>query len=413
VETPIFELKDVLVSKYGEEGAKLIYELADQGGEATALRYDLTVPFARYMAQNGLQHLKRFSIGPVFRRDQPAIAKGRYRQFYQCDFDIAGEVDRPMGDAECLAVVGSIFNALDLPPVTIKVNHRGLLEAMFTLCKIDLEQVGFAAVCSAIDKLDKEPWCAVRSEMVNEKGVPEEAADALEPLVARNGPLLETLRAWRDEGVFTGAEQGVAALDEMIAMAEYLEVLLPGSDKVKMQADLSLARGLDYYTGVIFEATVDPSLGVGSIAGGGRYDNLIGMFSGRQVPSVGFALGIERIFTLIGSRTTVRESPTLVYVAAIGDNLVRDRLQIVADLCAADIPAETLLKPNPKIQTQLKKAQTLGAPVAIIIGVDELAAGVVKVKALGVDDASPLKEQEVPRNKMVETVRNVLAALKE
>uniref|UniRef100_A0A914YK87 Aminoacyl-transfer RNA synthetases class-II family profile domain-containing protein n=1 Tax=Panagrolaimus superbus TaxID=310955 RepID=A0A914YK87_9BILA len=136
IDTPVFELRDVLMGKYGEEGGKLVFDLADQGGELCSLRYDLTVPFARYVAQNNIKNIKRYHIAKVYRRDQPVMTKGRYREFYQCDFDIAGEYDLMVPEAECLRVVDEIMNQLDLGEFEIRINHRLLLEGMFSICGI-------------------------------------------------------------------------------------------------------------------------------------------------------------------------------------------------------------------------------------------------------------------------------------
>uniref|UniRef100_A0A914PB99 Aminoacyl-transfer RNA synthetases class-II family profile domain-containing protein n=1 Tax=Panagrolaimus davidi TaxID=227884 RepID=A0A914PB99_9BILA len=136
IDTPVFELRDVLMGKYGEEGGKLVFDLADQGGELCSLRYDLTVPFARYLAQNNIKSIKRYHIAKVYRRDQPVMTKGRYREFYQCDFDIAGEYDLMVPEAECLRIVDEIMNELDLGEFEIRINHRLLLEGMFSVCGI-------------------------------------------------------------------------------------------------------------------------------------------------------------------------------------------------------------------------------------------------------------------------------------
>ena len=169
--------QDILTGKYGED-SKLIYDLADQGGEELALRYDLTVPFARYVAQNGIKQIKRFHIARVYRRDNPKMESGRYREFYQCDFDIAGEYSAKMvPDAECVKIVDSILTALDLGDFRIKVNSRKILDGMFAVCGV--EPAKFRTICSAVDKLDKMPWDDVKKEMTHEKGLSEEVADKI------------------------------------------------------------------------------------------------------------------------------------------------------------------------------------------------------------------------------------------
>lgn len=160
IDTPAFELKDVLMGKYGED-SKLIYDLEDQGGERCSLRYDLTVPFARYMANNSnIKKIKRFHIGKVYRRDQPIMTKGRFREFYQCDLDIAGKYDPMIPDAEVLAVMQEILEAVGITEFKVKVNHRKILEAMVETAGIDPSK--FKAICASVDKLDKEPWEKVK-----------------------------------------------------------------------------------------------------------------------------------------------------------------------------------------------------------------------------------------------------------
>lgn len=168
IDTPIFELKETLLGKYGEEGGKLIYDLEDQGGELLSLRYDLTVPFARFMGTHNLSELKRFHIGKVYRRDQPNINKGRFREFYQCDIDIAGPTQDLLAEAELLFIVCRVFRKFDLQ-FKFKVSHRVLLEAIIecALC----EPQKFKSICSSIDKLDKEPWSEVSRELLVEKGL--------------------------------------------------------------------------------------------------------------------------------------------------------------------------------------------------------------------------------------------------
>merc|ERR1719381_306083 len=184
LETPVFELKDVLTGKYGED-SKLIYDLKDQGGEILALRYDLTVPFARYCAMNKINNIKRYHIAKVYRRDNPSIARGRLREFYQCDFDIAGAYDVMIPDAECVKIVQEILSAVDVGPFVIKVNHRMILDGIFEACGVKADM--FRTICSAVDKLDKSPWEEVRKEMVDEKGLDEAAADRIGEFVRMSG----------------------------------------------------------------------------------------------------------------------------------------------------------------------------------------------------------------------------------
>jgi histidyl-tRNA synthetase len=224
----------------------LIYDLEDQGGERFSLRYDLTVPFARYMANNSnIKKIKRFHIGKVYRRDQPIMTKGRFREFYQCDFDIAGKYDPMIPDAEVLVVMQEILEAVGITDFKVKVNHRKILEAMIEVSGADKSK--FKSICASIDKLDKEPWEKVKEELVNQKGLSEKSADILGKLTKFNGESFKTLEELRSKNVMEG--HGQEAIEDMSLLFTYLKAF----NKVdKVVFDLSLARGLDYYTGVIF-----------------------------------------------------------------------------------------------------------------------------------------------------------------
>uniref|UniRef100_A0A3P8NXK7 histidine--tRNA ligase n=1 Tax=Astatotilapia calliptera TaxID=8154 RepID=A0A3P8NXK7_ASTCA len=326
IDTPVFELKETLTGKYGED-SKLIYDLKDQGGELLSLRYDLTVPFARYLAMNKITNIKRYHIAKVYRRDNPAMTRGRYREFYQCDFDIAGQYDAMIPDAECLKIVHEILNELDLGDFRIKVNDRRILDGMFAVCGVPDDK--FRTICSTVDKLDKVVF------------------------------------------------------------------------------DLSLARGLDYYTGVIYEAVLtqasavsaaneaqncanaEESVSVGSVAGGGRYDGLVGMFDpkGRRVPCVGVSIGIERIFSIMeqkaeASPEKVRTTEVQIMVASAQKNLLEERLQLISELWNAGIKAEVMYKKNPKLLSQLQYCEEAGIPLVAILGEQELKDGVVKLRVV-------------------------------
>merc|ERR1719175_214821 len=261
IDTPVFELKEVLTGKYGED-SKLIYDLADQGGEILALRYDLTVPFARYCAMNKISNIKRHHIAKVYRRDNPSILRGRLREFYQCDFDIAGEYDAMIPDAECVKIVHEILTAVDVGKFVIKVNHRKILDGTFEVCGVAEDM--FRCICSAVDKLDKAPWEEVRKEMVDEKGLEAEAADRIGEWVQMSGgeELVEKLLGSK----LAESAKAKAGLEDMALLLRYCN-LYGCSDSVSF--DLSLARGLDYYTGVIYEAVLggEEEVLVGSVAG--------------------------------------------------------------------------------------------------------------------------------------------------
>ena len=377
IDTPVFELKEVLMGKYGED-SKLIYDLQDQGGELCSLRYDLTVPFARFLAMNKqISSLKRYHIAKVYRRDQPALTKGRYREFYQCDFDIAGAGGEPMvPDAEVFFVIDSTLRELGIDNFVIKCNNRMILDGMFEVCGVPAEK--FRTICSTVDKLDKSPWEEVRNEMVQGKGLDAAVADRIGEYVKLKGgaELVEKLLA--DERLVADA-RAKAGLEELRLLFRYLTIY-GITDRISF--DMSLARGLDYYTGVIMEAVLIGGE-MGSIAGGGRYDNLVGMFSKTNIPCVGFAFGIERVFTLLEARakqSTLRTSPTQVYVAVAGGEMLEERMRLAVRLWKAGFSTEFSPKLKPKPLDQFGYCEKQGIPLAIVFGPDELAKGIYKVR---------------------------------
>jgi len=408
IDTPVFELKEVLTGKYGED-SKLIYDLKDQGGEILSLRYDLTVPFARYVAMNGLVNVRRYQIAKVYRRDNPSMSRGRYREFYQCDFDIAGQYDLMLPDAECILIVKEILSKLQLGDFVIKVNHRKILDGIFELCGVPSAM--FRTICSAVDKLDKAPWEEVRKEMVEEKNLNAESADKIGEYVRMKGKvelvdqLLET-----DLGKNKAAKAG---LDEMKTFLEYCEIY--GSSDV-VSFDLSLARGLDYYTGLIYEAVLlgenkdenGELVQVGSVAAGGRYDELVGMFDVKKknVPCVGVSIGIERLFAIMeakakASKEKLRTTETEVYVATAQKNLLKERMKILKILWENEIKATHSAKKNPKMLNQLQYCEENGIPFAVIIGESELQKGVVKLRNI-----ETREETEIPREQLAKEIES-------
>uniref|UniRef100_A0A672RA19 histidine--tRNA ligase n=1 Tax=Sinocyclocheilus grahami TaxID=75366 RepID=A0A672RA19_SINGR len=406
--------KETLTGKYGED-SKLIYDLKDQGGELLSLRYDLTVPFARYLAMNKITNIKRYHIAKVYRRDNPAMTRGRYREFYQCDFDIAGQYDAMIPDAECLKIVYEILNELDLGDFHIKVNDRRILDGMFAVCGVPGEK--FRTICSTVDKLDKMAWEDVKKEMVNEKGLSEDVADRIGEYVSMQGGQDLAERLLQDPKLSQN-KQACAGLTDMKLLFSYLE-LFQVTDKVVF--DLSLARGLDYYTGVIYEAILSQTIpapaeqngadeagvSVGSVAGGGRYDGLVGMFDpkGRKVPCVGVSIGIERIFSIMEQKAEtssekVRTTETQVLVASAQKNLLEERLKLTSELWNAGIKVEVLYKKNPKLLSQLQHCEETGIPLVAILGEQELKDGVVKLR-----NVASREEVDVPRADLVDEIK--------
>ncbi|KAK9824587.1 hypothetical protein WJX72_011519 [[Myrmecia] bisecta] len=412
IDTPVFELRETLMGKYGED-SKLIYDLADQGGEILSLRYDLTVPFARYVALHGVSQIKRYHIAKVYRRDQPQMTRGRFREFYQCDFDIAGSYPTMVADAEVLKVTTEILTNLRIGQFKIKLNHRGLLDSYMALAGVPAAK--FRAICSAIDKLDKEPWEAVRAEMTGQKGLAPEAADKIHEFVQLQSSDPEALvrRLLQPGQALAAHPPARAALEELAALFSFLRSM---GALGAISFDLSLARGLDYYTGVIYEAVLEGAA-VGSIAAGGRYDNLVGMFSGRSVPAVGISIGIERIFAIMEAQERQRaldagfklkESDTQVIIVSIGKGMQQKRMEVCAELWAAGIPAEFGYKANSQLKDMLGYADTYGIPFVVLFGDSELAAGTVKIKEM-----AKKEEVDVQRADLVRELKQRIAALQQ
>ena len=380
IDTPVFELKETLMGKYGEQ-SKLIYDLNDQGGELLSLRYDLTVPFARYMAVHNMTSLKRFHIGKVYRRDNPQISKGRFREFYQCDFDIAGSNYGIMiPDAEVLKVVVEILTQLPIGEFDIKINHRKLLDSMIQICGISKDK--FKPVCSSIDKLDKEDWKLVKEELI-QKGITEEQSEKLwsfAQMKDKPSILLEKLKSNKELQENEDAKQ---TLNEMEILIEYLKIM--GIEQY-CTFNLSLARGLDYYTGLIYETVLTGTDQVGSISGGGRFDDLLGMFSNKQIPAVGVSIGIERIFNILEEKSkddsSLRAVSTDVLVAAIGKNMTKERFRIVNELWKNNINAEILYNENPRQDKQMDYAINNRIPFIIFVGENEKTNNKFNIKIL-------------------------------
>ena len=401
IDTPVFELKETLMGKYGED-SKLIYDLNDQGGELLSLRYDLTVPFARYMATHNLSSLKRFHIGKVYRRDNPQMSKGRFREFFQCDFDIAGgNYGTMIPDAEVIKIVAEILTQLPIGKFNIKINHRVLLDSIVEISGISNDK--YRLVCSSIDKLDKEPWDKVKTELIEVKGLTEEQAEKLKTFVVlKDKPkvLLDKLVNIKE---LTDNEKGKKALDEMAILIDYLQIL----DVEKYCTfDLSLARGLDYYTGLIYETVLTETDEVGSISGGGRFDNLIGMFSGKQIPAVGVSIGIERIFNILEKHyrndDSLRSTYTEVLVCAAGKDLTKERFKIVNELWDNGINAEILYNENPRMDKQLDYGLKNKIPFLLFIGENELKENKIKIKCL-----ANSQELLIERGKMIEEINKL------
>ena len=391
LETPAFENIETLLGKYGEEGNRLIFKILRRGehagtGEADlALRYDLTVPLARVVAQyqNELpRFFKRYQIQPVWRADRPA--RGRFREFYQCDIDAIGSTS-PLVEAEQLGAVSEVLTRLGFGDFVIRLNHRLVLSGLLDASGVAESQQNDALV--ALDKLDKIGKDGVADEFAArgiERTVAETCLKAFDAVP--DEPPTETLE--RLERLLGGGESAIANLRAVVSLAE--STAAAG----KLRVDLSLARGLSYYTGAIMEIAV-PDL-AGSLGGGGRYDNLVGMFLGRDVPACGFSLGLERIIVVMTERkmfpAKVSRAAVDVMIAVLHENLRADALRLAAELRAEKLRVDVYPDAGSKLDKPLKYASSRNVPVLAIVGEDEHARGEVAVR-----DLQTRQQENAPR----------------
>jgi histidyl-tRNA synthetase len=394
LETPAFENIETLLGKYGEEGDKLIFKILRRGDHESsgtadlALRYDLTVPLARVVAQyqNELpRFFKRYQIQPVWRADRPQ--RGRFREFYQCDIDAIGSTS-PVVEAELLAAVGDVLGRLRFESFEIRLNHRRALGALLECAGVPESLHAEALI--ALDKLDKVGADGVLKELLT-RGVSDKAAHAVLLFFAGTKDVTDAAEGLdRLQQFVRGSEAGRAATEDLRSI---LALTAGTRAHGRIRIDPSLARGLSYYTGAIMEIAV-PDL-AGSLGGGGRYDNLVGMFLGRDVPACGFSLGLERIIVVMTERdmfpAKVSTGAVDVMVTFLTDGLRADALKLASELRAEKLRVEVYPEVSPKLEKPLKYAAGRNVPVLAILGEDEQARGEVTVRDLQTrkQDAAP------------------------
>ena len=404
LETPALENIDTLTGKYGDEGAKLIFKVLRRGehessGETDlALRYDLTVPLARVVAEHRgklPRFFKRYQIQPVWRADRPA--RGRFREFYQCDVDVIGSRSL-MVEAELCAAASDVLRALGFKDFVIRLNHRGLLRGLLEGFGVPENLHDQALV--AVDKLDKIGREGVAGELAN-RAVPADAAarllaafdrpernDSGADLPSANARTLEWARG--EVGGNAGGEAGLADL------AEIVRLCASTSAREHVLVSPSLARGLSYYTGAIMEINV-PDL-AGSLGGGGRYDGLIGMFLGEDIAACGFSLGLERILVVMGERNmfpaAVQSAAADVMVTLFDRESAGESLALAADLRAAGLRVDVYPEPD-KLGKQFKHAASGNVRFVTIEGSDERANGQVTVKNLVTGEQTAVARSEI------------------
>jgi histidyl-tRNA synthetase len=380
LETPAVENIETLMGKYGEEGNQLIFKILKRGEhEATgqadlALRYDLTVPLARVVAEHRgklPKFFKRYQIQPVWRADRPA--RGRFREFYQCDVDSLGSTS-PVVEAEVCAAVSDALVELGFKDFVIRLNHRQLLTAILESAGVGESLHGDALV--ALDKLDKVGREGVAREFAG-RGIDAAAGEKLLALFAGTTEAVSLDDAAR----FIGAhEAGRAALENLRAIVELSSGTAAGG---RLRFDPSIARGLSYYTGAIMEINV-PDF-AGSLGGGGRYDNLVGMFSGDTIPACGFSLGLERILVLMTEHhmfpPELAMNPADVMVATLDAPGMPHAMALAAGLRRRNLRVFVYPEPD-KIGKQIKYAESRGIPCVAILGENEIQRGEVTIKHL-------------------------------
>ncbi|MBQ2853672.1 MAG: histidine--tRNA ligase [Bacteroidales bacterium] len=384
IETPSMENLSTLLGKYGEEGDKLLFRIlnsgdfmsgVEQNGEMLhsekiagkicekGLRYDLTVPFARFVVQYRDQisfPFRRYQIQPVWRADRPQ--KGRYREFYQCDVDIVGS-NSLLNEAELVQIVDEVFNALKIN-VVLKINNRKVLAGI-------AEYIGkpdaLVDITVAIDKLDKIGIEAVNAELA-QKGLDEKAIEKLQPILFMKGDAREKFAQLKS--LMAGIEVGEKGIEELETLFDYIDDMNVG---IEYELDLTLARGLNYYTGAIFEVKAK-DVAMGSISGGGRYDNLTGIFGLQGVSGVGISFGADRIYDVLTELNLFPQrnvDSTEVIFLNFGKNEERYCLPYLQQLRRNGINAE-IYPDSAKIQKQMKYADQRGIPVVVMAGEDEM-----------------------------------------
>ena len=408
LETPSMENLSTLLGKYGDEGDKLLFKILNSGdflsgipseetgqGNSNALstkicekglRYDLTVPFARYVVQHQNEisfPFKRYQIQPVWRADRPQ--KGRYREFYQCDVDVIGSRSL-INEVELIEIVEKVFAKLGIA-VTLKMNNRKILYGI-------AETIGHADkmmdITIAIDKLEKIGIEAVNAQL-RENGISEAAVQALQPILSLSGSNRDKLKQLR--GVIGASETGLKGIEEMETIFDYTEAL---GTSLEIELDLSLARGLNYYTGAIFEVK-SKDFAIGSICGGGRYDDLTGIFGMPNMSGVGISFGADRIYDVMTGLDLFppeASGTTKVLLLNFGGEEERAALKLTKSLREADIACE-IYPENAKMKKQMEYANRRGVPYVAILGSDELAAGTVTVKNMGSGEQQSIAQAEL------------------
>jgi histidyl-tRNA synthetase len=397
IDTPALEKLEILRGKGGEESDKLIYAFKDHGNRDVALRFDLTVPFARFAAQHIGQlgtPFKRYHMGPVWRGEN--TGHGRFREFWQCDFDTIG-TESNASDTETALVIVDLLRALGFERFEVRVNNRLVLNGL-------LEEIGLAgqtaAVLRALDKLPKIGKEKVVAEMREKAGVSPEQAERVLTLAGMQGTNREILdRLEREFGGNAQAKEGTARLRQLLEVCTEA-----GVPEERLWLDLSIARGLDYYTGTIYETFLLDKPDIGSVCSGGRYDNLAGLYTKQRLPGVGASLGLDRLLAAMEEMDLLPKTatPAPVLVAQFEPRFLGRYQGMARQLRAGGIGVEVFPEPK-KLGQQLKYAEGRGFRIALIAGPPEFEQGVWQVK-----DLLRREQQTIPEASVAEAVQQLL-----
>jgi histidyl-tRNA synthetase len=411
IETPSFENSETLMGKYGDEGDRLIFKILNSGEYLSkisdddytsksetlitpkisekALRYDLTVPFARYVVQhqNEIEFpFKRYQIQPVWRADRPQ--KGRFREFYQCDADVVGSKSL-FQEVEFIQLYDAVFSTLKLEGVTIKINNRKILSGISEVIGAQDKLIDFTV---ALDKLDKIGEEKVKEEM-RSKGISEEGISKLQPLFALKGDFGNQIESLRS--ILRTSQIGLRGIEEL----EFINTAISNLElkTAKLQLDVTLARGLNYYTGAIFEVSAPEDVKMGSIGGGGRYDDLTSIFGLPNMSGVGISFGLDRIYLVLEELSlfpeTIAESTKVLFIN-FGETEAMACLQAVTKLRQAGIKSE-LYPDTAKMKKQMNYANRRNIPFVVLVGEEEMKAGLFTLKNMNSGDQNKLEFKDM------------------
>ena len=401
LDTPVIEAAEVLLAKGGGDTEKQIYRF-EKGGSDLALRFDLTVPLAKYVAQNyGVLSFpfRRFQIGKVYRGER--AQRGRFREFYQADIDVIGDGQLDIvNEAEIPAIIYRTFTALGLQRFQIRVNNRKILGGFYSMLGLG-EKAG--DIMRTVDKLEKIGPEKVTEILTEDLGVSDADAEAILSFISirgSNGQVLEALEAWRGRDALF--DQG---LEELKAVAGYLSAF--GVPERNFAVDLTIARGLDYYTGTVYETAMLDHPEIGSICSGGRYDDLAEYYTDKKLPGVGISIGVTRLFYVLEEQGMLSDqmvtAPADVLVIPMSDDL-QAAIQTATALRDAGIRTQ-LYTEKKKFKARIGYAAKLGIPYAVFLGEDEIAQGVVSCK-----DLAAGQQQTLPVEQLIPQLKAALAA---